>query len=165
MARSDYTALVTEPAAEYVAATELRRFGLRPYLPELRKRWIPPRGGVLLRRFPLFTRYLLLPIGEADHRAVRHSRGVRRARPILADDRGRPWRCPAAVVDAIKTAESEGEFDEVIANGDRVELTSGVLACISARMCGSPGIKVELLLPLFGGVRATASLAQLARTH
>ena len=28
MARSDYVALVIEPAAEYFATTELRRFGL-----------------------------------------------------------------------------------------------------------------------------------------
>jgi len=33
MARTDRTPLVTEPAAEYVARTELERFDLRPYLP------------------------------------------------------------------------------------------------------------------------------------
>jgi hypothetical protein len=50
MARTDWTALVTEPAAEYVARTELERFDLRPYLPQVRKRWLAPHGGGLLMR-------------------------------------------------------------------------------------------------------------------
>ena len=163
MARTDFVALVTEPAAEYITATELRRFGLRPYLPELSRRWIPPHGGVLPRRYPLFTRYVLLPIGEAEHRAVRHVRGLRKVRPVLADDLGRPWRCPVAVIDAIRFAEQQGEFDEIIASGDQLKLTSGVLASVSARMSGSPGIRVEVLLPLFNGCRATVSASQLVR--
>jgi hypothetical protein len=118
---------------------------------------------VLSRRYPLFSRYILVPINESDHRAVHHARGVRKFRPILADQAGRPWRCPNAIVDAIRLAEQQGEFDEVIASGDQVKLTRGVLSCVSARMSGSPGIRVELLLPLFGGARAGVSPGQLVR--
>ena len=153
MARSDWCALITEPAAEYTAFTELRRFGLRPYVPELCRRWLSPHGGgALPRRYPLFSRYVLLPIGEADHRAVRHCRGLRKVRPILGDD-----------LDGLMLAEHSGQFDEVIVVGDKVKLASGVLASVAARMSGSPGIKVELLLPLFGGVKATVASSQLVR--
>ena len=38
MARTDWVALLTDPAAEYSAATELERLGLNPYLPQIRKR-------------------------------------------------------------------------------------------------------------------------------
>ena len=163
MARNDWTALVTEPAAEYVAATELRRFGLNPYVPELCKRYTPAGGTVLPRRYPLFARYILLPFAEADHSAVRHARGVRKFRPILADALGRPWRCPAAVVDAVRQAESAGEFDEILASGDTVRLTRGVLSCVSARMSSRPGIKVDLLLPLLGGAHATVAQSAVMR--
>jgi hypothetical protein len=38
MARNDWVAVVTDPNAEYVAWVELGRFGLRPYLPQGRRR-------------------------------------------------------------------------------------------------------------------------------
>ena len=164
MARSDFVALIAEPATEYIAANELRRFGLSPYLPELKKRYVLPHGGALPRRYPLFPRYILLPIGEANHCAVRIVRGVRRFRAVLADDIGRPWRCPVAVIDAIKLAESCGEFDEIITIGDQVKLTRGVLASVAARINrDSGGSRVELLLPLFSGCRATVAVSQLMR--
>ena len=91
MARNDWCALIAEPTYEYVAVNELRRFGLSPFLPELNKRWIAPRGGgVLPRRFPLFPCYILLRIAEANHRAVHYARGLRKFRPVLADDAS--WR-------------------------------------------------------------------------
>ena len=46
---------------------------------------------------------------------------------------------------------------------DRVKLTRGVLASVSARMNGSAGIKIELLLSLLGGVRATVAASQVMR--
>ena len=116
---TDWVALVTEPAAEYLAATELQRFGLAPFLPQMRRRWRSPHGKAVLRRFPLFPRYLLLRIDETAHPALRIARGLRKARPILADDLGRPWRCPHAVIDAIMLAERRGEFDEIIARATR----------------------------------------------
>jgi hypothetical protein len=39
MARNDWVAALTEPAAEYMACTELSRFGLNAYLPQLRKQF------------------------------------------------------------------------------------------------------------------------------
>jgi hypothetical protein len=95
MARDDWVALVTDPAAEYVVRTELERFGLRPYLPQLRKRWTGSHTGIaLMRRYPLFPRYILLPIRDSSGSAVRVCRGLRRIKPILSDAEGRVWRAP-----------------------------------------------------------------------
>ena len=56
MARTDWAALVTEPAAEYTASAELVRFGLQPYLPQVRRRH-RAQGLALVRLYPLFPRY------------------------------------------------------------------------------------------------------------
>jgi len=101
MARTDGTALVTDPAAEYTARTELERLDLNPYLPQIRKCWQPTHGNTAhMRRYPLFPRYLLLPIRDADSPAIRVCRGLRKIKPVLADGEGRPWRCPAVMIDA-----------------------------------------------------------------
>ena len=70
-----------------------------------------------MRRYPLFPRYLLLPIREADVPAVRFARGLRRIKPLLASE-GRPWRCPAAVVDAVKET---GVGEEALRREARVD--------------------------------------------
>jgi hypothetical protein len=162
MARSDWTALLTEPAAEYLATTELQRFGLAPYLPQFRKRQHSRSGQFITRRYPLFPRYLLIPINEAHHASVRLARGVCKFRPVLADDSGRPWRAPERVIDAVKRAEQVGYFDEILHKGDYVTMTYGVLATIKS-VCTTEAQAgmVELLTPLFGGARATANAAHL----
>ena len=93
-----------------------------------------PRHGAnaVLRRFPLFPRYLLLRIDEAGHSALRIARGLRKLRPVLAADDGQPWRCPADIVTAIMAAECRDEFDEIIVKGDNVRLMKGALAGIVA---------------------------------
>jgi hypothetical protein len=165
MARNDWVALVTDPAAEYVARTELERFGLRPYLPQLRKRWVSPHvRAVLPRKYPLFPRYLLLPLRDADALAVRICRGVRRAKPILCNAEGRPWRAPDLVIRAVMTAEVRGDFDEFLVQGDKVVLAKGVLAGVKAVLTGLPVCnRVEVLLPLFGGARTSVPEANVAR--
>jgi hypothetical protein len=83
MARDDWTAVVTTSAMEYIAHTELMRFGLRSYLPQLRRRWTMPRGSTVLpRRYPLFPGYVLLPIRDAGSPALRATRGLRRSSPM-----------------------------------------------------------------------------------
>jgi hypothetical protein len=165
MARTDWTALVTEPVAEYVARTELERFDLRPYLPQVRKRWLAPhRGALLMRRYPLFPR-CLLPLRDSGGSAVRICGGLRKFKPILCDDEGHLWRAPDRVIAAVREVEDCGAFDEVLRQGDdAVQVAKGVLAGVQAVLtntacCG----RVEVLMPLLGGVRATVSQANVAR--
>jgi hypothetical protein len=165
MARNDWVALVTDPGAEYTAWVELTRVGLRPYLPQGRRRWHPPHSTTsLLRRYPLFPRYILLPIGDVKLPALRLCRGLRKLRPILSDAEGRPWRAPDAVIAAVRESEDRGDFDEILHKGDPVKLTQGVLAGVQAVLneTAKKG-RVEVLLALFGGVRASIPQANIAR--
>jgi hypothetical protein len=150
MARNDWCALVTDPSMDYVAWVELIRFGLQPYLPQARKRWLAPRGGALLmRRYPLFPRYVLLPIGDAKHSAIRFCRGVRKFKPILSDAEGpvarpRPGHCGREVEDC-------EAFDEVLRQGDAVQVAKGVLAGVQAVLTNTAcNGRVDVLMPLFG---------------
>ena len=165
MARDDWTALVTDPAAEYSARTELERFNLHPYLPQIQKRWLPPRSNAaLMRRYPLFPRYILLPIRDSDSPVVRICRGLRKVKPILADSEGRLWRAPDAVIAAVREAEARGDFDEAVGPGDKVHLAKGVLTGVAAILIrNASGCRAEILMPLFGGVRATVPQGQVAR--
>src|SRR5262245_4944451 len=165
MARTDWVALVTDPAAEYTARLELERFDLHPYLPQIKKRWLPPRHqSAFLRRYPLFPRYLLLPIRESSFSGLRLCRGLCKVRPILCTDDGRLWRAPDSVIAAGRESEERGDFDEVLAQGDRVRLVKGVLAGVAATLTSTARSgRVEVLMPLFGGVRATAAAGNVAR--
>ena len=106
--------LLTEPASEYLALTELRRFGIEPYMPQLRRRHRTRPGHYVTRQYPLFPRYLFLHINDASAPAIHMARGISRFRPILADDDGRPWRAPCCVIDAIRLAEGKGDFDQIL---------------------------------------------------
>ena len=164
MSRSDWTALITEPASEYVARTELQRFGLTPYLPQLRRR-LPTRAGkYVMRQYPLFPRYILIHINEAFDPAIHMARGIIRFRPVLADDQGRPWRAPCHIIEAVQAAEDAGHFDEILHKGDAVTLAFGVLATIRAVLTEtSSGKTAELLMPLLGGARARTPKANIVR--
>jgi len=163
MARSDWAALLTEPAAEYLAHTELLRFGLDVYLPQLRKRHHTRAGKYIMRHYPLFPRYILIRVGDAHDPAIRITRGVTRFRPVLADENGRPWRAPQFVIEGIREAERRCEFDEILHKGDHVTLAFGVMATVRSVLTSSPATNVvELLTPLFGGTRATAKTAMIA---
>jgi hypothetical protein len=54
-------AVVTLATQEYVAATELNRVGLSPYLAQRKARWTP-RGATrpMVRSIPIFPRYVFL---------------------------------------------------------------------------------------------------------
>jgi len=162
MARSDWAALLTDPASEYLAHTELRRFGLEPYLPQLKKRHHTRAGAYVMRHFPLFPRYLLVPYKDAHHPAVRLARGICRHKCVLADNDGRPWRAPAKVIDGVREAEARGLYDEILHKGDQVTLAYGVLSTVRS-VCSSDittGM-IELLMPLFGGAKATVQAAKI----
>jgi hypothetical protein len=166
MARTDWAAVLTEPAAEYIAQTELTRFGLTPYLPQIKKRHHTRPGTFVMRCYPLFPRYILVRINHADHPAIRMARGVTRYRPVLADNDGHPWRAPHDVIEAVREAERRGDFDEILHKGDAVTLHCGVLAMVQSILVqtNSPRL-AELLMPLFGGARATVDPAQLTNGH
>ena len=158
MARTDWAALLTDPAAEYLARTELQRFGLTPYLPQFRKRHHTRGGAYVMRHFPLFPRYLLVPYQDAHHQSVRLARGVCRYKYVLSDDDGRPWRAPNKVIEGVKEAERLGVYDEILHKGDQVTLAYGVLSAVRSVMSSdtTTGV-IELLMPLFGGAKATVS--------
>src|SRR5262249_4804457 len=147
MARSDFAALRTQLASEYIAYTELQRFGLRPYLPQHRKRHME-RGIFLIRRYPLFPTYLLIPINDAHAPAVRVARGLLRTDTLLADQTGKPWRCPHDIIDALRQSEERGDFDEMLTRGDHVRLRQpyGVLSSVNAVLADKRGNRAELLL-------------------
>jgi len=164
MARSDWAALLTEPAAEYAACTELERFGLKPYLPQLRKRHHSRTGKFVMRHYPLFPRYLLVHIKDAHHPVVRMAQGINRFKPLLADDDGRPWRAPGPVIEALQLAEQRGDFDEILHKGDNVTLKYGVLATVrSILTTDSNSTMVNILTPLFGGARLRIATTKIAR--
>jgi hypothetical protein len=165
MARSDWAALLTEPAAEYIALTELRRFGIEPYLPQLRRRHHVRPGHYVNRQYPLFPRYLFIRINDTTAPAIHMARGISRFRPILADDDGRPWRTQHRIIEAIRLAEANGNFDQIMHKGDCVTLAYGVLSTIRSTLAGDPALtaKVELLMPLFGGARAKVSTANIVQ--
>ena len=163
---TDWCALITNPAAEYAAVIELQRFGLVPYLPQLKRQWAAPRSTMVRpRRFPLFPRYLLLPYEDAWHPLIREIRGLSH-HALLADAEGNPWRAPSHVIEAVMSARERGEFDErAPARGDKVAFRSGVFAAtIEARVDKSQLKTLELLTPLFGGgARVTAASSALMR--
>jgi hypothetical protein len=107
MARNDWVALITEPAAEYRVRSDLERLGLRPYLPQARRRWCLPSGAVVIKLCPVFIGVLLLPLTELCSPAPR---GLHHFSPVLTDD-GRLWRIPSALVSQLMQLELNGAFD------------------------------------------------------
>jgi len=162
MARTDWAALLTEPAAEYLAYSELVRFGLVPYLPQIKKRHHTRSGQYVMRNYPLFPRYLLIPYGDAYDPSVRLSRGICRHKCVLAAADGRPWRAPNCVIEDVRKAEQAGMYDEILHKGDAVTMAYGVLATVRSVMSSdTTNGMIEMLMPLFGGVRATVDSARL----
>lgn len=166
MARSDWIALVTEPTAEYVAQTDLLRFGLTPYLPQVRRRCVLPYAPrYQIRLYPLFPRYLLLPLGQLDRGLLRACRGLYRVKPLLADSDGRPWRAPEKVVLAIRQAEANGDFDENLTKGDKVRITDSIFTNISAFLENYSGNTAKLLTPLLGGATIRVARNRVAKVE
>lgn len=164
MARTDWTAIVTGPAQEYLAHSELLRFGLNPYLPQIKKRWITPHTSKLMvRQYPIFPRYLFLPLAEVKAQVFEACAGLRKPNPTLTYRDGRIWRAPAAVIDGLRQAEASGYFDDVLVKGDKIRINSGVLAGIPAFLENSTHNSVELLTPLLGGAKVKLAANRVSR--
>jgi hypothetical protein len=104
----------------------------------------------------------LRPISDAKHSAIRVCRGVRKFKPILSDAEGRLWRASDKVSAAVREAEDSGAFDEILRQGDAVQVAKGVLAGVQAVLTATNG-RVEILMPLFGGARASVPQGNVAR--
>ena len=164
--RDSWAACMTLATREYDAELDCRRLGLHPFLPQMRKSWLP-RGAVkpMLRSQPLFPRYFFLPLCEARARQLHHVRGLCGHQYLLASATGTIWEAPGPVIHELVQACGDGRFDEVAPElGDKVRLRSpGVLSAMDLVVASLDEKTAQLFSPLFGGVRATAQTANLAR--
>ena len=164
MAHNDWVALVTEPAKEYLAQSELLRFGVNPYLPQCKRRWRQGPGLPFVeRKYPLFPRYILLPFYDLDRRKVGSCQGICRARSILANADGTLWRAPNRVIEQIKTAEQAGNFDETLKIGDEVVLDVPVLLNIPHIIEKLDARTAHIVTPLLGGARLRVKRAAITK--
>ena len=169
--RDSWAAVMTLASKEYDARLDCERLGLHPYLPQMRRSWLP-RGATkpMLRSVPLFPRYLFIPIAEARARQLHFVKGLAGHQHLLASVEGRIWECPSAVIFDLAKAENEGRFDEIRFDeirpelGDRVRLrASGALSAMSLIVSSLDEKTAQLFSPLFGGVKASARVSNLAR--
>ncbi len=164
--RDSWGCCVTLASREYDATQDCARLGLHPFLPQMRKSWLP-RGATkpMLRSVPLFPRYFFLPIGEARARQLHHVRGLCGHQYLLASAEGRIWEAPGSVIFELARAENEGRFDEVPPElGDRVRLKrGGALAAMDLIVSNLDEKTAQLFSPLFGGARVTAKTVDLTR--
>ena len=164
--RNSWAAVVTLAAKEYDAKLDCERLGLHPFLPQMRKSWLP-RGATkpMLRSVPLFPRYLFIPIAEARARQLHYVRGLCGHQHLLASVEGRVWEAPGSVIFELARAEHEGRFDEVAPElGARVRLKgSGALSALELIVRTVDEKTAELFSPLFQGCRVKTKVADLVR--
>jgi len=143
----------TRPQAEAVALTNLQRQGYEAYLPLHRRRRRHARRIEVVQR-PLFPRYLFvaLDLETARWRPILSTVGV----VNLIMQAERPAPVPAGVVERIKTAITDGEFDIISAlgrltPGSSVRINEGPFADLVARLqSATDADRVKVLLELFG---------------
>lgn len=153
-----WVAAVTEPRQEYAAKIDLERLGLNPYIAQRRRSWLPPTATKpLLRSCPLFPGYIFLPLKQARLPAVHFARGLRR---MLSDATGCLWQIEGDVIQNIAVAEHRGDFDETMRYGDAVTVRGALFDMVLTK---TGERTAEVLLPLFGGCRATAPANELVR--
>ena len=164
--RDDWACCITLGGHEYVAETDLRRLGLHPYLPQYREIW-RPRGETkpLIRLRPLFPKYMFIPVVEARSREMHFARGLCGHKHLVASPGGKLWTAPADVVFEVAKLENEGAYDQTeVGLGQRVKLRgTSPLSSFDMLVAHATPRVVELLAPLFGGVRATVRLGDLTR--
>ena len=166
MAKNSWTAAICASAREYEAECELRRLGIPVYLPQYRKKWLPPgEHRWVLRRHPLFRGYVLVPAHEARSRQMHFAKHLHKPRFLLSSSEGTLWTVPADVVLEVARIENEGGYDECEPGlGDKVRLRSkGAMGGVDLFVASVDAKIAQLLVPLFGGARATAKVADLAR--
>jgi hypothetical protein len=156
MPRDSFACCTTLPSREYEAKLDCERLGLHPYLPQLRKSWLP-RGAIkpMLRASPLFPRYFFLPLSEARARQLHHVRGLCGHQFLLASAEGRIWEAPGSVIRELVLAEQDGRFDEVSPiPGDRVKLKGGgALSAMELLVSCLDTTTAQLFSPILGGAR------------
>jgi hypothetical protein len=166
MPRDSWTAVMTLATMEYVVASELTRVGLMPYLAQRKARWTP-RGAVkpMVRSIPIFPRYVFLPVDQARLPQLHYCRGLQGHKFLLSSADGSIWTASAETIHEIARLENEGAFDALeIVRGERVRLkTQGPLSSLDLLVATAGDAMVELLAPLFGGVKASARPADLIR--
>lgn len=160
MARTDWAALIINPAREYAARTELERYGLTPYLPQCRRRCRLAADNYVLRQYPLFPGYVLIPINQTQSPNLRFVPNIMRTPEIpsgILHSNGRPWRATAMEIHEIREAEIFGRFDDQLREGHIVTFTNPSLAHLRGTITKviSPST-VSILTPLFGGSKAVA---------
>jgi hypothetical protein len=163
---SSWAAVVTLAGREYESKLDAERLGLHPYLPQMRKSWLP-RASVrpMLRAVPLFPRYFFIPLCEARARQLHYIRGLPGHQYLLASAEGRIWEAPGEVIFELAKAENEGKFDEISPElGDKVKLRgSGALSGMDLFVARVDSKVAQLFSPLFGGSRTLAKVADLTR--
>jgi hypothetical protein len=112
--RDAFAAAICTPKMEFPAEMELRRLGVRCYLPVYKQKWLP-RGATrpMLRAMPLFKTYILMEAADARRREMHHAQHLRQPRHLLASAEGTLWLVPGAVVRELARRQNCGEFDEV----------------------------------------------------
>lgn len=168
----------TNPQCERKAAGELRRAGLRVYMPKHRIETKHARTNApAIKRRPTFTGYLLVrfPAEMMDSRRVPHfakaraCQGVRDfIRVINASDEWEPWPIPERVVAAIMRRARKHEFDDkqlqewwrqeqkarfsrLVTPGARVLVKDGPFAAFEAIVVGLTSSKsVKANVQIFG---------------
>jgi hypothetical protein len=151
-----WAAATTAKGMEYSARLELERLGLHPYLPQHRRKWLPPGATrPVIRSYPLFPKYLFLPACEARSREAHYVRQLQGPKPLLCNGEGQLWLAPAADIFAIQQTENEGGFDEIRpVLGDRVKLKgNGALSAMDLVVACIDEKTAQLFSPLFGGAR------------
>ena len=166
MPRNSFAACMTLASKEYDAKLDCERLGLHPFLPQMRKSWLP-RGATkpMLRAQPLFPRYFFIPLPEARARQMHHVRGLCGHHYLLASAEGRIWEAPGPVIAELVQAEKDGRFDEVPPSlGDRVRIKGhGALSAMELLVSCLDTTTAQLFSPMFKGCRVTAKVADLAR--
>lgn len=122
----NWYAIYVRSRHEFVADSELRRKGIKTYLPSV-KRLSQWRDRKKLIEFPLFPGYLFVQMGNSDYLAVLRAKGVV---SLICSRAGIPIPVPDEEIDSLKLLIESGteidlypQFDE----GTRVLIRRGAL--------------------------------------
>jgi hypothetical protein len=144
MKTTDWCAASTLAGQEYAARLELERIGLTPHLPQCRRYWLPDKVNSklttpLTRSFPLFPKFLLLPLAQSRTRGFHYCKALRLPRPLLDD-----WLASDDDVFEVMKTEHAGEYDETRTAGNLVKARG-----VDLFIARSTERLVELFRPLF----------------
>jgi hypothetical protein len=114
---SGFAVAATETGLEYQVRLELARLRLNPYLPQYTRLWTPDKTAMpLVRCFPLFPKYVFLPLAEARTREIFYVKGLKLPKPFINNGDGRILTLPEDAVFEVMRIEHEGGFDLTLAS-------------------------------------------------